>query len=47
MDALRIIARHRAHQSGNPWAIVRRPHGISVLPLHLCSNLEILEKIGA
>lgn len=47
MNTLRKLASYKAARFGYPHAIVNRPHGLSLLPLHLCRNLEILEKIGA
>ena len=47
MTTLRKLAAYKVARFGYPYAIVNRPHGLSLLPLHLCGDLEILEKIGA
>lgn len=48
MSNLRKLAQHRAHQSGQAWAVVRRSHGLSVLSLRLArgaKGVEILEVV--
>lgn len=35
MSNLINLAKHRAHQTGNAWAVVRRSHGFSVMSLRL------------
>lgn len=48
MSNLRRLAQHRAHHSGQPWAVVARSHGLSVLPLRLArgaANVRILEVV--
>lgn len=35
MSNLIKLAQHRAHLTGEPWAVVRRSHGLSVMSLRL------------
>lgn len=42
MKALIALAQARAWESGRPWAVVRRSHGMSVCSLRLARNVEIV-----
>ena len=46
MSNLYRLAKARAWDTGRPWAVVRRGHGLSVMSLRLATasrNVEILE----
>lgn len=45
MSNLRKLAQHRAHQSGQAWAVVRRSHGLSVLSLRLARGAKGVETL--